>query len=224
MRPSDSWSKARVTAGISILTAACWLIVTVLGLDDRAAVWGGFIPARIAFPDEAARLGVELAPVWLTPLTATLLHASIIHLAFNLIILVFCGRRVENVLGPVSLLILYLLGAYAAAGAQYLIDPQSSMVMIGASGAISAVLGAYAMLFGRNRVSLVTGRLAVWLNALWLMAAWAILQLLVGIASAEGGLPFTGDGMAIAFAAHIGGFIVGVILANPLLLFRYRKA
>jgi len=219
MRPSDSWSKARVTAGIALVTAACWLIVTILRLEYWAWNWGGFRPARLAIPDDGS-----LAPFWLTPLTATLLHGSVIHLGFNLVILVFCGRRVENVLGPVSLLILYLLGAYAAAGAQYLADPNSIAPMIGASGAISAVLGAYAMLFGRNRVSVVTGRLAVWLNALWLMAAWAILQLLVGIASAEGGFPFTGDGMAIAFAAHIGGFIVGVILANPLLLFRYRKA
>jgi membrane associated rhomboid family serine protease len=219
MRPSDSWSGARVTAGIALVTAACWLIVTVLRLEPWAWSWGGFRPARLAMADDGS-----LAPFWLTPLTATLLHGSIIHLAFNLVILVFCGRRVENVLGPVSLLILYLLGAYAAAGAQYLADPGSLAPMIGASGAISAVLGAYAMLFGRNRVSIVTGRLAVWLNALWLMAAWVILQVLVGIASAEGGFPFTGDGMAIAFAAHIGGFIIGVTLANPLLLFRYRKA
>ena len=219
MRPSDSWSKARVTACIAIVTAACWLIVDLFGLDLWAAIWGGFIPARFGLTDDGS-----MAPFWLTPLTATLVHGGIIHLAFNLLILVFCGRRVENVLGPVSLAILYLLGAYAAAGAQYLVDPHSLAPMIGASGAISAVLGAYAMLFGRNRVSVVSGRLAVWLNALWLMAAWVILQLLVGIASAEGGFPFTGGGMAIAFAAHIGGFIVGVILANPLLLFRYRKA
>ena len=219
MRPTESWSKARVTAGIALVTIACWLIVSVLGLEDRAFVWGGFIPARLNIADDGS-----LAPFWLTPLTATLLHSGIIHLGFNLLILVFCGRRVENVLGPVSLAILYLLGAYAAAGAQFLADPHSMVTMIGASGAISAVLGAYAMLFGRNRVSMVSGRLAVWLNALWLMAAWVILQLLVGIASARGGFPFTGGGMAIAAAAHIGGFIIGVLLANPLLLFRYRKA
>jgi membrane associated rhomboid family serine protease len=219
MRPTDSWSKARITAGIALVTAACWLIVTVLGLDTWAAVWGGFIPARLALPDDGS-----LAPFWLTPLTATLVHGSIIHLGFNLLILVFCGRRVENVLGPASLVILYLLGAYAAAGAQYLVDPHSMMPMIGASGAISAVLGAYAMLFSRNRVSVVSGRPAVWLNALWLMATWVILQVAVGIASAEGAFPFTGQGMVIAFAAHIGGFIIGVILAYPLLRFRWRNA
>ena len=219
MKPSDSWSEARVTAGIALVTAACWLIVTVLHLEELVWVPGGFIPARFELTQDGS-----LAPFWLTPLTATLIHANIIHLGFNLLILVFCGRRVENVLGPASLVILYLLGAYAAAGAQYLTDPHSLVPMIGASGAISAVLGAYAMLFGRNRVSVVSGRLAVWLNALWLMAAWVILQVMVGIASAQGGFPFTGEGMAIAAAAHIGGFMVGVILANPLFRFRWRKA
>jgi membrane associated rhomboid family serine protease len=219
MRPTESWDKARLTAGIAIVTAACWLVVSVLGLTLWAAAWGGFVPARFGLPDD-----YSVAPFWLTPLTATLVHANIIHLGFNLLILVFCGRRVENVLGPASLLILYVLGAYAAAGAQYLTDPGSFVPMIGASGAISAVLGAYAMLFGRNRVSVVSGRPAVWLNALWLMAAWVILQVMVGIASAQGAFPFTGKGMVIAAAAHIGGFIVGVILANPLLRFRWRKA
>ena len=219
MRPADSWSKARLTAGILIVTAACWLIVTLLGLDEWAAIWGGFIPARFGIPDDGS-----VAPFWLTPLTATLVHANFAHIAFNLLFLVFCGRRVENVLGPVSLFILYLLGAYAAAGAEYLADPQGVQVMIGASGAISAVLGAYAMLYGRNRVSIVSGRPAVWLNALWLMATWVALQVAVGIVSAQGGFPFTGKGMAIAAAAHIGGFVIGVILANPLLRFRWRKA
>ena len=219
MRPSDSWSKARVTAGIAIVTAACWLIVNILGLDLWAAAWGGFIPARLTIP-----VDFPAAPFWLTPLTAILVHANFIHIAFNLLFLAFCGRRVENVLGPVSLAILYVLGAYAAAGAEYLADPQSQVTMIGASGAISALLGAYAMLYGRNRVSVVSGRLAVWLNALWLMATWVAIQLAVGIVSAQGDFLFTGKGMAVAAGAHIGGFILGVILANPLLRFRWRNA
>ena len=219
MKPPDSWRKARVTAGIAIVTAACWLIVSLLHLDAWAAVWGGFVPARYWVPDDGS-----VAPFWLTPLTATLVHANIFHVGFNLIFLAYCGRRVENVLGPGSLAVLYLLGAYAAAGAQFLLDPHGIVFMIGASGAISAVLGAYAMLFGRNRVSIVKGRLAVWINALWLMATWVVLQVLVGLASAYGDFPFSGAGMAIAVAAHIGGFIIGVILANPLLRFRWRKA
>ena len=96
--------------------------------------------------------------------------------------------------------------------------------MVGASGAISAVIGAYAMLFGRNKVKVASPRLALWLNALWLLAAWVALSLIIGIVVAGGGAPLTGAGVQVAVAAHIGGFVVGVLLANPLLLFRYRKA
>ncbi len=120
-------------------------------------------------------------------------------------------------MGTPGAAILYLLGAYAAAGAQYALDPTSAVPMIGASGAISAVLGAYAMLFGRNKVKVASPRLAVLLNALWLMAAWIVLQIIVGVT-------FANAGIAVAVAAHIGGFAVGLALANPLLLFRYRKA
>ena len=213
MRPPDSWAKARVTLVLAVVTAAAWLIPELLDLEPYAAVHGGFIPARVGFE------GVDTfpVPVWITPLTATLVHANLLHLAFNLLILVFCGRPTEAVIGPIGFVILYVLGAYAAAAAQYLVDPVSTVPMIGASGAISAVLGAYAILFGRNKVKVANPTLALWLNALWLMAAWVGIQVVMGIATAS-------MGIAVAIAAHIGGFLVGVVLANPLLLLRYRKA
>ena len=89
--------------------------------------------------------------------------------------------------------------------------------MVGASGAISAVIGAYSMLFGRNRVSVANPQLALWLNALWLVVAWVLLQLLVGIT-------FETAGARIAVAAHVGGFLIGLALAKPLLILRYRGA
>ncbi|MDQ8757699.1 rhomboid family intramembrane serine protease [Sphingosinicella sp. LHD-64] len=212
MRPPDSWSSARVTLVVTLATAAAWLIVWMLGADGLAAVWGGFIPARIgAVGDEA------LAPIWLTPLTATLVHANFAHVALNLLILVFCGRPTEGVLGPVNIVILYVLGAYAAAAAQWVVQPDSTVPMIGASGAISAVLGAYSILFGRNKVRVANPTVARWLNALWLMVAWVVLQIVVGIT-------FASAGIGVAIAAHIGGFAIGLLLANPLLLFRYRRA
>lgn len=218
LKPTDSWERARFTLGIVALTAACWLAAALLRLGDWAAVWGGFIPGRLPLGNDGS-----LAHFWLTPLTAILVHRTLIQLGFNLLILAFCGRRVENVLGPAGLVAIYVLGACAAAGARYLADPHSLVPMIGAGGAVSAVLGAYAMLYARNRIGRIGGRLAVWLNALWLLAAWLILQLMVGIAAAPAGL-FDGQGMAFAAAAQIGGFLIGLLLANPLLLFRYRKA
>ena len=120
-------------------------------------------------------------------------------------------------LGPAGLAIIYLIGAYAAAAAQYALGPTAAIPMVGASGAISAVLGAYAMLFGRNKVRVANQKLALWLNALWLMTAWVVLQVIVG-------LTFAAEGLLLAVGAHIGGFLAGVLLATPLLLFRYRKA
>ena len=80
------------------------------------------------------------------------------------------------------------------------------------------------MLFGRNKVKVASPTLALWLNALWLMTAWVVLNICIGIAL-RGGSFLTGDGgVQVAVAAHIGGFILGVLLANPLLLFKYRKA
>jgi membrane associated rhomboid family serine protease len=218
MRPPDSWSKARVTLAVVAVTSLAWLAVAVLQLNAEAAVWVGFIPGRLAF------IGRDdgLAPFWITPLTATLVHANLIHILFNMVMLVFCGRPVEAVLGRINFAIIYLLGAYGAAAAQYFADPSALVPMVGASGAISSVLGAYAMLFGRNKVKVASPRLALLLNALWLLAAWIGLSLMLGIIL-QGGM-IGGSAMTLAVAAHVGGFLVGLILANPLLLFRYRKA
>jgi len=214
MRPPDTWKKAPLTAGLALATIAAWLVVTLFQQQDRAILWFGFMPQ--------AGVWAGPVPVWLQPLTATLVHAGFPHLLFNMIVLAFCGRPVETVLGTPAMAVLYVLGAYAAAGAQYLAYP--SAPMIGASGAISAVLGAYAMLFGRNKVKVASPTLALWLNALWLMAAWVVLQICIGIALSGASFLTGGEGVTIAVAAHIGGFILGVLLANPLLLFKYRKA
>jgi len=219
MRPPASWSQARLTFAIAAATAAAWLIVTLLGREEWAAVWGGFIPLRATLGEDGS-----VAPFWLTPLTATLVHAGFIHLAFNLVMLAFCGRHVEWVLGPWGMAILYLTGAYAAAAGHYLAGPQALIPMVGASGAISAVLGAYAVLFGRNKVKIGGRRLSLALNALWLLAAWVGLNLMIGVIGRGGFIPGTGPAMKIAVAAHIGGFIPGLLLAVPLLKFRYRKA
>jgi membrane associated rhomboid family serine protease len=221
---STSWARARVTLALTIATAAVWVVLSLLParglgvatLNDAAIVSGAFVPARISVWTD----GGGLVPVWLTPLTAAFLHAGIIHLAFNLLMLVFCGRPTEAVVGPVGFSILYLVGAYAAAAVHYLIDPTSPVPMIGASGAISAVLGAYAILFGRNKVKVASPRLAVLLNALWLMVAWVVLNVIVGFSFAQ----LSGGMLQMAVGAHIGGFIAGVALANPLLLLRYRRA
>lgn len=213
MRQPDSWESARGTLAIAGATVAAWLLASVLGHSDWVVLWAGFIPARLSGADADALL----LPVWLTPLSATLVHAGIAHLLMNMLMLLFCGRSIEIILGTRGLLILYLIGAYAAAVAHYLVSANEITPMVGASGSISAVLGAYAIIFGRNRVKVANARAAVLLHSLWLAAAWVVLQLLVG-------LTFETTGARIAVAAHIGGFLAGLALAKPLLVLRYRNA
>lgn len=213
MRTPDSWETARATVTIAVATGLAWLVLSVFELQNWVIMWGAFVPADLTADFEFVR-----APFFLQPLTATLLHADLFHLIFNLLIFLLCGRAVEGAVGPVNLIILYLAGAYAAAGGQFAIDPNAEIPMIGASGAISAVIGAYAMLFGRNRVAVRDPRLALWLNVLWLLAAWVVLQVAMAI------VLNAGQGILLAVGAHIGGFVIGVALARPLLLWRYRKA
>ena len=213
MRPPESWRHARVTIVIAVATAVAWGLAAGLRLSDHAALWAGFIPARV----EGVSGDEVLAPVFLTPLTATLVHGGLVHLLFNLLMHVFCGRSVETIIGGRQFVILYVVGAYAAAAAHWAAGPLDPNPMVGASGAISAVLGAYAVMFGKNKVKVANPTLAFWLNALWLAAAWVVLQLIVGVT-------FETIGARVAILAHIGGFLAGLLLAKPLLMLRYRGA
>lgn len=203
----------RATITLVAVTSLAWLITSSGGLDAMAALVAGFIPARAG---GAATVPGAL-PFLVTPLSATLVHAGIIHLGFNMLMLGFCGRMVEVALGRWGVVLLYLVGAYAAAAAQYAVDPTSPVPMIGASGAISALVGAYALLFGQRRARALGPVPAEIVHVVWLAAAWIGLQLLLNYAA-------TGEGAMIATAAHVGGFIVGLVLARPILRFRYRNA
>ena len=202
----------KMTATIAVVTIASFVLLNWIGKLDAAAGVGGFIPARLSGLPVIGAL-----PLWLTPLSATLLHANAIHIGFNLLMLFYCGREDEVALGPAGVLVLYLLGAYAAAVAQYIAGPHSDVPMIGASGAISALVGAYAMLYGQRRPSRYPPAVARWLHIAWLAAAWIAVQLMLGLVSSTKAMP-------IATAAHIGGFIAGLVLARPMLAWRYRKA
>src|SRR5207248_4727209 len=122
------------TAAITALTALAWIIAEIFGQSQKAADQLGFIPFHIGHPAAG-----PAAPAFLTPLTATLVHSGPIHLGFNLLIFFWCGTQVERVLGRTGLILLYLVGAYASAMTQWATAPASTVPMVGASGAISAV-------------------------------------------------------------------------------------
>ncbi len=202
----------KVTQAIAIATAAIFLLLAVAGWSQNASVLGGFIPARASGLLDVA----PAIPWWLTPLSATLLHAGFLHIAFNLVMFVYIGRFVESVVGGPAVAVLYVVGAYAAALLHWAIDPLQTVPMVGASGAISAVFGAYAIFFGRDRTRGWGPLSGYAVRVLWLASAWIFVQSLIGIAAFGGG--------QVAIFAHIGGFVAGLALARPLLLWRYRRA
>src|SRR3546814_3769929 len=103
-----------------------------------------------------------------------------------MLMMLFCGRFVENVLGGKLLLLLFLIGAYAAAAAEFAFDPASDNPMIGASGAISAVMGTYALLYSQNQVKAIGPLSAHAVRNLWLAAAWIAIQFMIGIVGLDG--------------------------------------
>ena len=201
------------TVWIAILTAACRVIAAVLGKSDVAAYSLGFIPARLS----GAAVMFPAVPAFLTPLTSTLVHAGVLHIAFNLLILVWCGSQVERVLGSKALVFLYVVSAYTAAMLQWAVMPHGDVPVVGASGAISGILGAFALSFGQQKQIVKSRPLNRMINAAWLLAAWIVLQIMTGML---GGF----QGVLVATPSHIGGFISGLLLQRPLLLWRYRKA
>ena len=201
------------TVWIAIATALCWVVAAMLGKSEAAAYSLGFIPARLS----GAEVMFPAVPAFLTPLTSTLVHAGLVHLGFNLLILVWCGNQVERVLGSKALVFLYVISAYTAAMLQWAVMPHGDVPVVGASGAISGILGAFALSFGQQKQIVKSRSLNRLINAAWLLAAWVVLQIMTGML---GGF----EGVLVATPSHIGGFISGLLLQRPLLMWRYRKA
>lgn len=201
------------TVVISAVTALAWILAVLAGSSFNAPYLLGFIPARFSGLVNVA----PAVPTFLTPLTATLVHSGLVHLGFNLLVFLWCGAQVERVLGRTGLIMLYFVGAYASALLQWAVNPVAIVPMVGASGAISAVIGAFALSFGRPKAFTSSLRVNRWINVAWLMVAWIVLQVMMGWLAG-------GQGYLLATPAHIGGFAAGLLLQRPLLLFHYRKA
>ncbi len=213
-----------VTNALVIINLAIAAILLVPSLWQYAVVAGGLFPARLSGDSSAFADITFLAPALLTPLSAAFLHGGIAHVIMNMLMLLLIGKMVERVLGGGLFLALYMVSAYAAAAtewlAAYLQLPMSLDMMapaIGASGAISGVIGAYLLLFPNQQPKRRGPVPAAIARPLHLTFAWIGLNLAMGFV--EPGL-----GIAIAIWSHIGGFVMGLALARPLLLWRYRNA
>lgn len=156
-------------------------------------------------------------PVYLTLLTAMFMHGSWLHILGNMLFLYIFGDNVEDLLGHGRYVFFYLACGIAASMAQVLFAPNSYIPSLGASGAIAGVLGAYAIKFPRNRVRVLMVRVVTDLPAFVVLGFWIVLQVFSQVASPAG------ESSGVAYMAHIGGFLTGVVLVFLLGLAVARK-
>jgi membrane associated rhomboid family serine protease len=197
---------------ITVLLIAANVLVFLYqqNLPQQGAFIYGAIPARLT--GEAMLRGPALEPAWLTLFTAMFMHGSWLHLLGNMLYLWIFGDNVEDLLGSFRFLLFFVICGLAAAGLQIFmtVNPIAARLpMVGASGAIAGVLGAYLIKFPHARIRTLVFFFifiqVVVLPASLVLGFWFILQLL----NAGGGPQATGG---VAFFAHIGGFVAGMVL------------
>jgi membrane associated rhomboid family serine protease len=219
-----------VTIGLLLLIGAAWFLLQGAGLDVRALAASvcnfGLVAGEIT---RAAPLGsgvplgngmacvVDAEPVnYLTPFTSMFLHGSWGHIIGNSLFLWVFGNNVEDSMGRLRFLVFYLVCGLAAGAAQVAVDPASPVPMVGASGAISGVMGAYLVLYPRVSVNMLFIFIVIFrvipLPAWLVLVYWFGLQVM-SVLPQFSGTP--GEGSAgVAFMAHIGGFVAGLVLVK----------
>ncbi len=197
--------------GLCVLAFIWQMSLDVAGFN-RAIFAFGVIPAVLTGHAELAP-ALAVVPPWATVFSSMFLHGGFLHLAGNMLYLWIFGDNVEDRMGHLRYLLFYLACGAAAVFAQVLPSMDSRVPMIGASGAISGVLGAYLFMFPHARVLVIVpiGFIlqAMRMPAIWVLGLWFLIQLISSL--------FAGQGEGgVAFRAHMGGFVAGLVLA-PLL-------
>jgi len=218
-----------VTYGIVAINVAVWFLVQGFGTEpllSGSICHLGLIPgeflqmlpsdARVQLgPNNVCDLGAS--PAWYTPLTSMFMHGGWFHIIGNMWFMWIFGNNVEDSMGHLRFAIFYVLCGFAAAAAQMAFNPESPIPMVGASGAIGGVMGAYILLYPRVHVHMlvILGFFVttVAVPAVLMLGYWFVIQLFGGFSSIDsrGG---------VAFWAHIGGFVAGALL---ILVFKDKK-
>ena len=200
-----------ITVMLIVLNSIVYIYQIALGEGFAEFIYSmGLIPFEITHHIDLFPSGPPL--IYLTIFSSMFMHGSIVHLLGNMLFLWIFGNNVEDYLGRKKFVIFYLICGITAALTQIFINPDSQVPMVGASGAIAGVLGAYLLLYPRAKVTtvIIFGffiRL-IKIPAVVVLGFWIIYQFLYGISSLA---VRTGEG-GVAWFAHIGGFICGVIL------------
>jgi membrane associated rhomboid family serine protease len=184
-----------------------------LGRGSEAALatflesWG-VVPREYASGEDLAPH--IAAPYWTTLFTSMFLHGGWMHLGGNMLYLWIFGDNIERAMGSLKFLVFYLVCGLAASAAHIMFNLQSQVPAVGASGAISGVLGGYLLLFPHNRVRVLSRGGIVHVPALVVLGFWIVLQFINGIGSIARTSETGGGG--VAYLAHIGGFVAGLVL------------
>jgi membrane associated rhomboid family serine protease len=172
----------------------------------------GFFQTWSVIPVEYSRT-TDIAPMhpgpcWITTLTSMFMHGGWMHLLGNMLFLWIFGDNVEQAMGSFRFLVFYLLCGVVATLAHIMMGPSSEIPSLGASGAISGVLGAYIVMFPKQRVRVLVGRMVTQMPAIAVIGLWIVLQFVNGL----GQLAQTAETGGVAYAAHVGGFLAGLVL------------
>ena len=150
-------------------------------------------------------------PFWSTLITSMFLHGGWMHLGGNMLYLWIFGDNLEKVMGAARFVLFYLICGLAASFAHIIFGPGSNVPAVGASGAISGVLGGYLLLFPQNRVRVLTRGGIAHVPAIVVLGLWIVIQIFNGI----GSMATTSEtGGGVAYMAHIGGFVAGLVLVK----------
>jgi len=160
-------------------------------------------------------LGETRGSVYLTLITSMFMHGSIMHILGNMLFLWIFGDNLEDRMGKVRYLLFYLTCGVIASLAHVLVNMHSLIPSLGASGAISGVLGGYILLYPKNRVNVLLFRVITQVPAYVAIGVWFVFQIVESFLNA-------GDG--VAYAAHVGGFIAGLVLIKPFLIGRREQS
>ena len=193
------------------LIVACSLVffyqVSLPGKSGEAFVFTyGAIPALVLgharMPDEVVAI-----PAYATLVTSMFLHGGLMHLLGNMLYLWIFGNNIEDVMGHGRFVLFYLTCGLLAALSHAMTDPSSTVPMVGASGAISGILGAYLILFPHARVLVLLPYVGTsYIPAGFVLGLWFLMQVL------SGGASYGSQGGGVAIFAHIGGFVAGIVL------------
>ena len=174
-------------------------------LADFTDAWG-LVPRE--FLRGASQPGATGQIVWLTPIAAMFIHGGLLHLAGNALYLWIFGRRIEDLLGHARFLLFYLVCGLVASAVQVASDPGSYAPIVGASGAISGLLGAYAVSYPSGRLRLLWPPMRI--PAALFLLAWIVIQIASGLAGSAD------ESNRVAWWAHAGGFFTGTALVGSM--------